>query len=179
LKSFNKNKSLIKSFLFGTVETAPLENKMLIVAIIIGFAVSLLGGIINFLLGYSWPLIIIPLILGILLVFLFYLIRFKKKSRKLALPVYFLAFFGLGLTWVFNGGYNGANTYVMITVFVFALATSPNKRFFEVYLFFISLVFGLYFFHYFFPDRIVDFQSEKIRFTDTVFTLLYSVTFIY
>ena len=179
LKGLKKYKSLINSFLFGNDETAPLENKMLLVAIAIGFFVSLFGGFLNSFLGYSWPTIVIPFFVGLLIVFLFYLVRFKKKPIILATPVFLIAFLGLGTVWIFNGGYNGANVYVMITVFVFAIATSPNKKFSILFFFFISLILFLHFFHFYFPDKIVHFQDEETRFIDIIVTLVYSLTFIY
>ena len=174
-----KYKRILNNFLFGADKNLPLENRMLIAAILIGFVVSLFGVFINFILGYPWPVIIIPLILSIILVYVFYRERFKKKSMNLALPVFLIAFLGLGLVWIFNGGYNSANTYVMITVFVFAIATSPNKRFLFLFIFFISLILFLHFFHFLFPQKIVDFPDEKTRFIDITITIFYSVAFIY
>ncbi len=179
LKDLKTYRNILSNFLFGPEEFVPLENKMLIVATVIGFVVSTFGGLLNFMLGYSYLVLVIPLILAIILAFFFYSLRFGKKSIKLVFPIFLVAFLGLGLIWIFNGGYNSANTYVLITVFVFSIATSPNKRFSYLFIFFISLLLFLHFFHFYFPDRIVDFPDEKTRFIDITITTAYSVAFIY
>jgi len=179
LKSYKNIRPAITAFLFGSDKSIPLEEKMLLAAILIGFVVSLFGGLINLYFGYSLPTLIIPLVLGILLILLFYQVRFKKKAVKLVFPVFLASLIGVGVIWIFNGGYNGSNSFVMITIFVFAIVTSPNKRFSFIYFFFISLMLFLHAFHYYFPKAVVEFPDAKTRFIDSLITLLCSISFIF
>ncbi len=166
-------------FILGTDKSLLLEEKMLIAAIVIGFFTSLIGGLLNFQLGYSIPALIIPLVLCLLLILLFYFVRIKRRYSQLGFPFVIFAFTGIGVIWINNGGYNGTNTIILLTTFVLGLTISPNNKFTFLYFYFIILLTFLHFFHYFFPEKITQFPNEGTRFTDTILTVIYSSSFIY
>jgi two-component system, sensor histidine kinase and response regulator len=169
----------INNFLYGPEKSVILEEKMLLAANLIGLIASIIGGFMNLFLGYSIPALIMPLILGLILVILFYYIRFKKKYTKLVFPIIIFSFLGIGLIWIFNGGYNGSNTLVLFTIFVLALCITPNNKFTFLYFFFISLLVFLHFFQFFRPDDIKEFPTKETRFIDLVITVVYTSSFIY
>jgi signal transduction histidine kinase len=169
----------LKYLLVGSEGAFILEERMLLAALLIGIIVAVIGSGMNFFLGYSLVAFLIPIILVVVLVFLYHLIRFRHKPIKPLVMVSLLCFSGLGAIWIFNGGYNGTNSFVLITAFVLVLSIIPSSKFRLVYIFFISLLLALYFFHYLFPEYIVNFPDEKTRFIDATITIFYTSTFIY
>lgn len=166
-------------FILGTDKSLILEEKMLIAAIVIGFFTSLIGGLLNFQLGYSIPALTIPIVLCLMLILLFYFVRIKRRYSQLGFPFVIFAITGIGVIWINNGGYNGTNTIILLTTFVLGLTISPNNKFAFLYFYFIILLTFLHFFHYFFPEKITQFPNEGTRFTDTILTVIYSSSFIY
>jgi signal transduction histidine kinase len=156
-----------------------LEEKMLITAIASGCITSIIGGITNLLLGYSFIASIIPWILALGLMVLFYFVRYQKKYSRIIFPFIISAFLGVGLIWINNGGYNGTNTIVLFTIFVLTLCILPTNRLHFIFIFFVVLLVILHLYQYHYPDRITNFPNEATRFADTLFTVINGSAFVY
>jgi two-component system, sensor histidine kinase and response regulator len=174
-----KRQNPLNQFLFGNGENISLEEKMIIAAVAIGIIVCFIGGGMNLFLSYSVPALILPLVLGSILIYIFFRIKKRKSYLKMIFPMALLSLLGLGVVWIFNGGYNGTNSFVLYTAFVLILSISPTARFTFIYIFFVSLLFILHFIHYLYPSFIVQFPNERTRFTDTIITIFYTTGFIY
>ena len=171
--------SWFKNLLFGTERTMILEEKMLIVALAIGCFISIVGGIANIILNYTPIVFLIPWVLALGLVFLLYFVRYKKKYSQMVFPFAIIAFLGIGLVWINNGGYNGSNTLVLFMIFVLTLCILPTNRLNIIFIFFVFLLVSLHLYQYYYPDRITNFPNETTRFADTLITVIYGSAFVY
>ena len=94
----------IRDYVFAKNENLPLEHRIFLSAIIVGILVSTLGGTINFILLTSQISVIIPLILSVCLITIYYFVRFKKIVKPFITPIIIVAILGISAIWVFNGG---------------------------------------------------------------------------
>ena len=68
----------IRDYVFAKKENFPLEQRLLLSACIVGILISILGGIVNYILSTSAIAVIIPFFLSVSLIAIYYFIRFKN-----------------------------------------------------------------------------------------------------
>lgn len=172
-------KNKIKKFLYGDPGQFMLEETLTISGLIIGIFLSIVGIVGNWAYNFPLPAILIPVALCIILLILFYEIRIKRTFSKIILPVLIFIFILIACIWIFNGGYNGGNNYVLYVAFTLALSiTSPKKNRIIFGAFFVILI-PLQFLQYYYPGLIVQYENETLRFSDSIITLIYSMISVY
>ena len=105
-------KKIIKAlnFISAAADNLPLEDRLILNAIIIGALTSLLGSVTNLILATSIISGIIPLLLTVVLLLIYYFMRFKKIFKPFVVPIIVVSFIGISIIWIFNGGMNSSNT---------------------------------------------------------------------
>lgn len=166
-------------FIFAENEDLTLENRVFLSAIIIGIFTSLVGSAVNLFLNTSLPAAIIPLILSVLILILYYFVRFKKIIEPFIFPIIIISIIGISVIWVFNGGINGSNILPGFVILILGLITVSNKNKKYVFALFVGLFSVVYLIQFYRPDLIVNFSNETDRWIDSIFTLFYSSYFIF
>jgi signal transduction histidine kinase len=148
-------------------------------AIVVGILVSILGGAINFILAPSPIAVIIPIILSVSLIAIYYFVRFKKRYTPYATPIIIVAIFGISAIWIFNGGINGSNIMPSFIILILGILVVPNKVKKYIIILYIAVNFFILLIQFYRPDIIVNFPTETDRWIDNIITLIYSSYFIY
>ncbi len=166
-------------FIFADDEDFSLENRLFLSSVIVGILTSFTGSIFNFILVTSLTAVIIPLLLTVLLLVIYYFARFKKIIEPIMIPIIPLAFVAISTIWVFNGGINGSNIMPAFVILILGLIVYPDKLKKYVILLFITLFGFVYILQLYRPDLIVNFTSQTERWIDSLFTLMYTSYFIF
>ena len=166
-------------FLFGEEEQFSLENRLFLTSVIIGILISINGAIISSFFSASFVTGVICILLAILLLGLYYFIRFKRIVEPFKIPIIIISFTGISIIWVFDGGSNGSDLMVGFVILILALigVSARNKKY--VFLLFIVLTVIIYFIQFYRPDLIVHMPSVKNRVIDSFITTIYCSVFIF
>lgn len=168
-----------KKRIFAEGENFTLEERMLLSVVIIGTITSFLGAFINFILITSFLAMLVPLLLTIMLLIVYYFFRFKKVFRPFIMPVSLLSYIGISIIWISNGGADGSNIMPAIVILILSLIAAPTWKKPILVLAFTSIFIINFSIQYFYPNAITYFNTEKEKWLDAIITLSYSVMFIY
>lgn len=166
-------------YVFAEDEDFPLEDRLFLSSLFVGILTSIAGTIANAILITAWPAVILPLILSLLLFVLYYFVRVKRIIEPFKFPIIVIALIGISFIWVFNGGINGSNVMPAFVILILGLIVFPDKTKKYVLLLFITLNVLIYLIQLLRPDLIVNYQSETERWIDSLFTLMYTSSFIF
>jgi signal transduction histidine kinase len=169
----------IRDYIFAEKENFPLEHRILLSAIIIGTLVTTLGGIINSILAPSPVAIIIPLLLSVSLIAIYYFVRFKNIVNPFTTPIIIVAIFGISAIWIYNGGINGSNIMPAFIILILGILVVPDKIKKYIIILFIAINIFILLIQFYRPDLITDFPTETDRWIDNIITVTYSSYFIY
>jgi len=169
----------IRDYVFAENENFPFEHRIFLSAITVGILVSTLGGIINFILLSSPISIIIPLILSVSLIAIYYFVRFKKIVDPFITPIIIVAILGISAVWIFNGGINGNNIVPAFIILVLGILVVPDKIKKYIIILFIAVNIFILLIQFYRPDLITNFPTETDRWIDNIITVTYSSYFIY
>lgn len=176
--NIDKIKIAIK-YIFVDYRKFSLENRLLISAILVGIFTSLFGLVINLVISRSLMAIIIPLLLFFILNIIYYLVRVKKYFKRFVFPTIVIAIIGISIIWIFDGGINGSNLFPGIVILILSLIVVPDNNKKYVISLFIASVIVIYLIQLYRPDLIVVVSSDKIRWIDSLLTVIYSSIFIF
>jgi len=163
----------------GDVKESSLEYRLFLSTIIIGIIVSLLGSIISIILSSSFTVITVTLSLFLLLCILYYYVRFRRIYKPFVGPTIVLTYVGIAIIWIVDGGIDGSNLFVGFVVLVLSLIIVPDKNKKYVISLFIALILIIYLIQLHRPELITPFPSEKVRWTDSIITAIYSSLLIF
>jgi signal transduction histidine kinase len=166
-------------YIFANEEYFPLEHRLLLSAIIVGILISILGGIINYILAPAAIAIIIQLFLSVCLIVIYYFVRFKSIFYPFATPIIIIAIFGISVLWIFNGGINGSNIMIAFVILILGLLVVPNKIKKYIIILFIVVNIFIHLIQLYRPDLIINFPNETDRWIDNLITVIYCSYFIY
>jgi len=175
----NKKINEIRSYVFAEKENFPLEHRIFLSAIVVGIVLSVLGGIVNFILAPSQIAVIIPLILSVSLIAIYYFVRFKKIVTPFVTPIIIIAIFGISTIWIYNGGINGSNIMPAFIILILGILVVPNKIKKYIIILFMALNILILLIQFYRPDLITNFPNETDRWIDNLITLIYSSYIIY
>jgi len=156
-----------------------LENRLLISSLIAGIVISLLGSVVSLVISSSTTVIITAFALCLALLLTYYFVRIKGKFNILVFPIIVVSIIGISLIWIFDGGINGSNLFPGFVILVLALIIVPTHRKKFVILFFIASVIIIYLIQFYRPDLIVAFPSFKVRWIDSIITVIYSSILVF
>ena len=175
----NKRINEIRSYVFAEKENFPLEHRIFLSAIVVGIVLSILGGIVNFILAPSPIVVIIPLILSVSLIAIYYFVRFKKIVTPFVTPIIIIAIFGISAIWIYNGGINGSNIMPAFIILILGILVVPDKIKKYIIILFMALNIFILLIQFYRPDLIINFPNETDRWIDNLITLIYSSYIIY
>ncbi|MBK7628095.1 MAG: HAMP domain-containing histidine kinase [Bacteroidales bacterium] len=173
-----KAKGLI-SYIFAEEEDFPLEHRLVLSASIIGILISLIGSLINSLLSTSAIAVLVPIFLSLIVLVLYYFIRFRKIYKPVNFPVICISIIGISTIWIFNGGINGSNVMPALVILILGLLIVREREKIYVILLFLVSNISIFLIQFYRPDLITNFPSETERWIDHLITLIYSSILIY
>ena len=173
----NNNKKIVKLFYFlaGDPNKYELKHRIFNISTLSSAFVVLTGTIVNFALNLNLLTTLLTFFLFILFASI-YLISIKFSKYKTLLPIYiFFTFLMITVLWFVNAGSKGPTAFAfLLFVFVFNLITEGFFRKVMNALVFIALASMLSIEH-FYPEIIINYDSEFARFTDYSFTVLFEM----
>jgi len=167
------------TYILGNKNHFLLEQRLLISGLIIGAFIGFTGFISNIFLTNSVIASLIPFLLAIAAVILYYLVRFKNRNKKIALISAISGIIGISLVWVFNGGMNGPNIMYELTFLMLSLIIVPKKAQSYIFIFFILINIFILLIQLFKPEIITPYPSEFSQWIDITISVVLSSVFIY
>lgn len=164
----------INSYLFCTSIFSPLRQRIFLSMVFMSIIVTIIGNIINILLGFSLHLVTITFAVTVIFVIIFFRLR---KSDKGFIDFYYYVFWGIvfvamAYLWFLNAGIdsNFPILFVMGYIGLF-LSTKPENRFVVLIFssFFISILILL---DFYFPELFVRYENKAQRITDLVIGMI-------
>jgi len=151
-----------------------LEHRLLLSSLIVGFLMSILGSIINSFIITSTIAIFVPLLISLIILILYYFVRFQQDLKHITLFIAFAGIIGISTIWIFNGGINGSNILPSYVILILSLLVVPQNIKAFVILLFILINIIIAFVQLYKPEIIIAFPTERERWLDYVFTMIYS-----
>jgi PAS domain S-box-containing protein len=167
------------SFVLAENESFSLENRLFLSTLVIGITTSFLGTLVSIALSSSLTTIIVAASLFFLLLILFYFVRFKRMFKPFTVPLIIISFSGISIIWIFDGGINGSDLLVAFAILILGLIIVPARTRKYILALFLAFLIIIYLIQLFRPDLITGFKSEKVRWTDSIVTAIYSSFFIF
>ena len=165
--------------IWGDLKESTLEPRLFLSSIIVGIIVSLLGTIVSIILSSSFTVITVTISMFILMSILYYFIRFKRIYKPFVGPIIVLAYVGIAIIWIVDGGIDGSNLFVGFVILVLTLIIVPDKNKKYVIALFISLILIIYLIQLYRPELINPITSYKVRWLDSLITAIYSSLFLF
>lgn len=169
----------IFTYIQGDKDSLILEHRIFNIA-------SFLGGILLLFMAFSNAFvlsdtlaIIIPLIVAVGFLLLFYLSRFQQKFIVAALLCVPLTYCSSGFMWLINGGQSGSIIHGLQISFLFFFAILPKKLYLPFTLFHVICVATCYITEYYHPDWIVQYTSKEGQLIDQIITLTLSIACVH
>jgi PAS domain S-box-containing protein len=166
-------------FVLAGDESLSLQNRLFLSTIIIGLIASLLGAIVSIILSSATTTIVISLSLFFLQIILYYFVKIKRIYKPFIIPLITVSFIAISSIWVFDGGMNGSDLMIAFVILILGLIIVEDKIRKYIIALFITLIVIIYLIQYYRPDLITGFASEKVRWTDSIVTAIYSSFFIF
>jgi PAS domain S-box-containing protein len=167
------------NFVIDRDESLSLENRLFLSTILLGIISSLLGSIVSIIISSSFITIITAVVLFLLLLIIYWVVRIKKIYKPFLIPLISISFICISVIWIFDGGINGSDMMPAFIILILALIIAPDKSRKYIIALFIALIITVYLIQYYRPDLITGFTTEKVRWTDSIVTAIYSAFFIF
>jgi len=169
----------VQSYLIGSNEDLALEQRLLLLSLLIGTMMGSIGSITNYITTSNILAFLSPLFLAICTTILYYFVRFKNVYKPLAILSSLIGIIGIAVIWVYNGGIDGPNSMVAITILVLALVIVPHKA--KLYILLGSLLANIIalLIQYYYPSAVVGYTSEFARWVDYLICTVYSSLFVF
>ena len=167
------------SYIFAEKENLSLENRLFLSTIIFGVLICINGSIMSLIISPSLVTIGICIGFGVLLVILYYFIRYKNLIEPFKIPVIITAFFGICTIWIFDGGLNGPDLMVAFVILILGLIGVSDSVKKYIALLFLTLVISIYLVQFYIPEIIVTIPSYTNRWIDSLVTAIYCTIFIF
>ncbi len=175
----NKRIKEFRDYVFAKNEGFSMEHRIFLSTVIVGALISIIGGFTNFILAPSPVTVLIPILIAVLLIVIYYFVRFKNIVKPFVTPLVIVSLFGISIIWIFNGGINGSNIMIAFIILILGVLVVPVKTKKYIIILFLTLNIATLLIQFYRPDLIVNFPSETERWIDNLITLIYSSIFIY
>jgi len=176
--SINKLKKFA-NHIFGDNENFSLENRLFLSSLLLGTLICIVSSVINIIISPSLVAVFVCTLLIFLLSLLYYLAKFRGIIEPFKIPIIVIAFLGIAIIWVFDGGIDGPDMMIGIVTLLLALTIVSAKIKKFVILLFVALVITIYFIQFFNPNLIVKIPNQTGRWFDSFFTAIYCSIFTF
>ena len=177
--STNKEQYSYTDLLLGNRNSYSLEHRFFNSASLFSALAACFATITNIALQLNIKLTIFTFISSIILFVFYYLSRNKKIYKPLITPYIIYSLFILSVVWFFNAGSEGPVVFIyLIGLVLFAIITEGRSRIIVITCFLLNLIL-LFTLEKIYPDLIIPYESDFIRFYDVSITFIFSFILIY
>lgn len=159
-------------FISGEGHSLSLEHRIFNSSSFLICILAILATAINLVLGIHGTLTIVTLVLSLIFVVIYYLSRFKQLFEYLHLPFVILIYSVAIITWLLNAGTKGPIAYAFIVLLIVVISISSKKYYKHYVVAIIVILLILFAVEYFYPEYIIDYENDQIRFFDVTSTLI-------
>lgn len=165
---------IITKFL-GSSSEFTLNHRISNAALILGALLSIQAALSNYLLNLPFVTIYSTLGMTVLLSFLYF---FSRVKRKFNFPVYTAILVNTliytPIMWISNGGSSGGFQYYLFVYATFIVAVVKNKKIMVLLISLTILIFlALLFYEYSYPDKILGYPSREDKYGDLTVGFLF------
>jgi serine phosphatase RsbU (regulator of sigma subunit) len=165
--------------LFGNRENYSLEHRFFNSVSLFSALAACFATITNIALRLNIELTIFTFISSIILFSFYFLSRKKKIYKSLVIPYILYSLIVLSVVWFFNAGSDGPVVFVyLVGLVLFVIITEKKIRVIVITFFLLNLV-SLFTIEKLYPQLIIPYESDFIRFYDVSITFLFSFILIY
>jgi len=169
----------VLNYIIADDENFSLQNRLLLSSIFVGILITFIGSIIGPIISLPIHLRLSGYFLFLFLLVFYYFIRVKKIVKPFIVPFILICLAAITMMWIFNGGINGQGSKIALIALILSLIiVTEGKRRLVLFLF-STLILILYLVQLFKPEYITVYSSEKVQWTDSLTTTVYSLIFIY
>lgn len=165
--------------LFGTRENYSLEHRFFNSVSLFAALASCFASITNITLHLNFRLILFTSFSTIVLFAFYYVSRKRKIFKPLIAPFIIYSLIVLSSVWFFNAGSEGPVVFVyLVGLIIFVIITEGRIRHLVIIFFLLNLI-VLFSIEQRFPNLIISYESDFIKFYDVSITFLFSFVLIY
>ncbi|NOQ24543.1 MAG: SpoIIE family protein phosphatase [Bacteroidales bacterium] len=178
-KSNNKEYKTYTDLLFGNRGRYSLEHRFFNSISLFSALTACFASIINTALQLSFKLTVFTSFSSIILFTFYFLSRKRKLFKPLIAPFIIYVLIMLSIVWFFNAGTEGPVIFLYLVLLVLSvIITEDNNRIIVICSLLLNLVL-LFYLERQYPNVIIPYGSESIRFYDITITFLSSMVLIY
>jgi len=165
--------------LFGNRDKYSLEHRFFNSVSLFSALAAIFATITNIALQLNIKLTLFTTASSIVLSAFYYLSRKKRIYKTLIIPYIIYSLIMLSVVWFFNAGSDGPVVFVyLVGLVLFVIITDRKKRIIVIASFILNLI-GLFTIERIYPELIIPYDSDVIRFYDVSITFLFSFILIY
>jgi hypothetical protein len=169
----------IKSIIIGERDEFDLEHRCYNGVCLTTATGCLSASLFNSIIGLSIISIIITGVIGVLYMWLYIKSRRATTYQPVLWLYILLGVILLVITWLFNGGVDGSDTFVSMVALVALMVVLTNRRYLLVSIVFFPTMTMLFLLEYLFPDLISTYINRDQRFLDVYLTFVVATIVIY
>ncbi len=169
----------IKIWAFAENEDLPLENRLLLVSVVIGFFVCITVTILPIVFFSSIFAIILPAMLSVIVAAFFYLIRIKGFYEVSIVPLIIIVMLVISFIWVFINGVNGTTNLFLPSVLVLFLIILKDEKKWLLLAYFLVTVTFYFAIEYFIPQSIFQYNSREEHVIDVYIGVVLNILILF
>jgi PAS domain S-box-containing protein len=171
-------KRLIRHIL-GDSEKFPLEHNTFIAAVFTGMIITLSGTMISTFSGMSGKIQITGYSTFLLLIVIYFYVRYKKRTRPFLLIFILLSLIANALLWMQSNGIDSPNLTIILTTFILTLIIVPKKQRILVLLSYVFLILFLFYIQLYKPGWLTPYNNSEERWVDHISSAIYTLITVY
>lgn len=155
-----------KKFVFGDDAAFDVQKRIFLLISHISVIIGVVGIVVDISLNLD-VFLTLGTVLIVLIVLLFHIkVRNSHLSLSAGLSFFILSVIVFSFLWFYNGGYNGNNIILIFVYFIVTVTILPEKFRFIAFIVYAGLISMLTILHYNFPDLVIHYKSEDLRYVD-------------
>ena len=177
--SNKKEKYSYTDILFGNRNDYSLEHRFFNSVSLFSALAACFASITNIALQLNFKLTSFTIFSSVVLFIFYYISRKRKIFKPIITPFIFYSLIVLSTVWFFNAGSEGPVAFVyLVGLILFVIITEGKNRIIVISCFLLNLIL-LFYFEKKFPNLIIPYENDFIKFYDVTITFLFSFVLIY
>ena len=155
-----------KKFVFGDDAAFDVQKRIFLLISHISVIIGVVGIVVDISLDLDIFLTLGTVLIVLLILFFHIKVRNSHLTLSAGLSFFILSLIVFSFLWFYNGGYNGNNIILIFVYFIVIITILPEKFRFIAFIVYAGLISILTVLHYNFPDLVIHYKSEDLRYVD-------------
>lgn len=155
-----------KKFVFGDDAAFDVQKRIFLLISHISVIIGVVGIVVDISLDLDIFLTLGTVLIVLLILFFHIKVRNSHLTLSAGLSFFILSLIVFSFLWFYNGGYNGNNIILIFVYFIVIITILPEKFRFIAFIVYAGLISMLTILHYNFPDLVIHYKSEDLRYVD-------------